>query len=184
MMIQWLVELPWWMTMRVLGIGAFIMIAVGLSIGIFYSVPYLNPRTKKRVYDWHNFLTVGGSALAVAHSIIPIVDNYTPYTWGELLIPFSASHHPILSGLGTIAMYLLLMLILTTDLRNRIKRSVWLTLHLFAYPTLFIVLIHSFFIGTDSDEPYIQLVYIGAIAMLLISVLVRSLIGTNRELNA
>lgn len=175
-MMAQIVQLPLWETMRFLGVVSYIMITIGLCVGIFYGVNYRHPQTKLKVYKVHNFFTIGGSAIGLLHGVITVIDTYTPYTWSDVLIPFTADFKPVLSGIGTIAMYILLVVILTTDLRHKIKRSVWIGLHLLAYPAFFMTLIHGFFMGTDSSAFYMQVIYITSVFAVVFSVFARGIL--------
>lgn len=171
------VKYPIWQFVRFFGIVSFVMITAGLCVGVFYGVKYRDSKTKLAIYNTHHLLTTGGTALGILHAIITVIDTHTPYPWFALLIPFTAKVHPVLAGIATLAVYMLLIVILTTDLRNKIKRSLWLTLHLLAYPAFVMTLIHGFLRGTDSNEPYMQVIYILSVSAVLLSVMIRSLLS-------
>ncbi|MBB3110710.1 DMSO/TMAO reductase YedYZ heme-binding membrane subunit [Paenibacillus phyllosphaerae] len=175
-MIAAILELPLWQAMRTMGMISFLAITAGVCLGIIYSMPVWSGAVKKKLYKIHSTLTIGGAAIGMLHGMISVIDTYTPFTWSEVLIPFTADYHPVLSGLGTLSGYLLLIVILTTDLRGKLGRKLWMTLHLLAYPAFIMSLVHGFFLGTDSSNPYIQWIYAVALSAVLLTTLVRATI--------
>jgi DMSO/TMAO reductase YedYZ heme-binding membrane subunit len=61
----------------------------------------------------------------------------------------------------------MLFVILTTDLRNKLKRKVWLAVHMLSYPIFAMTSIHGFFMGTDSGLPGIRMMYLAAVLLVL-----------------
>lgn len=166
-MVTFILNLPTWMMIRVIGIASFLSLTAGISLGITYSFPFWGRITKKNLYRMHSYATIAGTSLGLLHGVITIIDTYTPYSWSDLLIPFSAPFSPALSGFGTISGYGLLLVILTTDLRNKLKRRVWLMLHMLSYPIYIMALVHSFFLGTDSSLPAIRFMYLFSMVLIL-----------------
>lgn len=173
-MIAWFLALPWWETIRALGLLSFAAITAGICLGILYSLPLWSGPVKKRLYKTHSTLTIGGAALGLVHGMLTVVDTYVPYSWSELLIPFSASYHPLLSGLGTLSLYAMLIIILSTDLRGKLKRPLWFALHLSAYPAFVMALVHGFFMGTDSSSLAAQWFYSLSACAVVLATLVRA----------
>lgn len=72
------------------------------------------------------------------HAFLLFFDHYQPSTITEVLIPFQSNYEPILSGIGTIAMYLLLIVIVTSDFMKHIGNAIWKQTHYLAFPTWFL----------------------------------------------
>jgi len=106
-----------------------------------------------------------------------IIDHYEPFNLGEILIPFSAEYESLPSALGTIAFYLFLMVIMSSDLWMRtMNRSLWKKLHFLVLPAWVLSLAHGVLIGTDSEKPVILLFYLIS-AGLILSVLIARTAG-------
>lgn len=105
-------------------------------------------------------LISGGMILALLHAAVLLMDTYSPFTWIELLIPFTAHEHPFWYGLGTLSMYGMLALMLSSDMRPKIKRPLWLAIHMLSYPVYLIAMLHGIKAGTDSEHPLIAAMYI------------------------
>ncbi|MBM7566644.1 ferric reductase-like transmembrane domain-containing protein [Paenibacillus sacheonensis] len=166
-MIDLLLQLPTWDMIRVAGIASFCLLTLGMAIGISYNFAFWPRGSKRRLYRFHSFCTVAGTAIGLLHGAFTVIDTYVPYSWFGLLVPFSSDYAPVWSGLGTLSGYGMLLIILTTDLRNKLKRPVWLIFHLLSYPVYLLALLHGFFLGSDSEMFGIRLLYGLSAALLL-----------------
>ncbi|WP_248928121.1 ferric reductase-like transmembrane domain-containing protein [Paenibacillus hamazuiensis] len=170
-MIQWIVHLPLWQIIRSLGIVSYVLLAAGICLGILYSFPVWQGRTKAQLFKLHTFFTVAGTGIGLLHGMVTVIDTYMPFSWSEVLIPFAAKHDPVLTGLGTLAGYGLLVLIFTSDIRHKLKKPLWYAIHLLSYPILAISFIHGYFEGTDTASLGIRWMYVlsmGAVVLLTI----------------
>jgi predicted ferric reductase len=163
-MIELIANLPIWQMIRYLGIASYILLAIGICLGISYSLPMRTGKSKAKLHKWHTFSTIAGTGIGLFHGAIMVIDQYTPFNWSEVLIPFTASHAPFLNGIGTVTGYGMLIVILSSDLRNKIKRKVWIMIHLLSYPIFIMAFIHGYFLGTDTQLPVIRWIYFLSIA--------------------
>ncbi|REE68011.1 ferric reductase like protein [Paenibacillus taihuensis] len=168
---DFIVNLPTWPIIRSLGIASYVMLALGICLGILYSFPQWSRESKADIYKLHSFLTIGGTAVGLMHGVFTVIDTYMPFSWRELLVPFAAQNHPVLNGLGILAAYGMLIVILTTDLRNKLKKKLWFLIHLSSYPIFVMAFIHGYFLGTDTSMPAVRLLYlVTAAAVILLTV--------------
>lgn len=181
-MTAWVLGLPTWEMIRFCGLLSYFMLFVGVSLGILYSMPGWSPKTKGRLYKLHSAATIASMFIGIFHAMLLVVDTYMPFSWSELLLPFTASHAPLLNGLGTVAAYGLIVIILTTDLRNKLSRKVWRAVHIGAYPAFVMALIHGMGGGTDTKEGWIFLLYVCTFTVVTILLIVRAFQGGKRNL--
>lgn len=165
---HWISQLPVWELIRISGIVCFLLLFAGIALGILYSYPGWGKRTKLRLFKLHKVATGSGTLLALAHSILPVISTFMPFDWIEVLVPFAASDHRVLNGIGTIASYLLLLILFTTDIRNKLKRKLWYITHLLSYPMFILVWIHAYFIGADTDMTGIRWMYFMSIIIIVV----------------
>jgi sulfoxide reductase heme-binding subunit YedZ len=166
-MIEFIANLPIWQMIRYLGILSYILLAIGICWGISYSFPMWTGKRKAKLNKLHTYSTISGTGIGLLHGIITVIDQYTPFNWSEVLIPFTAAHSPFLNGIGTLSGYGMLIVILTSDLRNKIKRKVWIMIHLLSYPIFIMAFIHGYFIGSDTSIPGIRWIYFLSIAIVV-----------------
>lgn len=186
-MMDFLLDLPSWTITRVAGLLSYYLLFAGVMLGIVYGMPNVKGKWKKRIYDWHARTQGAGILFAIAHAIILSIDTYSPFTWGQLLIPFSYPEHRIAYGLGSLSLYGLLLILLSTDFKSLLSRKTWLVLHMSAYPVFFLALIHGLISGTDTKNPLIYWSYIGTAAAIVLVTFLRvgteSLSSKNRSSN-
>lgn len=175
-MVQFVMGLPLWQIIRSLGLISYIVLTAGICLGILYSYPIWKGTAKAKVYRWHTYCTVGGTFLGMLHGLITVIDPYVPFAWSGVLIPFTAKAYPVWTGLGTLAGYGMLLLIFTSDIRKKLKKAVWHTIHMFSYPIFFMAFLHGFFEGTDTALPIVQAMYILSVLAVIALTFGRTLI--------
>ncbi|MHA7582101.1 ferric reductase-like transmembrane domain-containing protein [Paenibacillus vandeheii] len=160
-MAQWIVDyLPTWNIIRISGIAAYLLLFTGVFLGIAQGMPIAKGKPKAAMYTWHTRTTWLAFGLGIVHALTLYIDHYSPFTWSELLIPFTASVHPIGSGLGTLAFYGLVIVLLSSDLRNKFGRKWWFMFHMLSYPVFIGLLFHGMVTGTDSGNVIMRLMYV------------------------
>lgn len=150
-----------WYIGRASGILAFILLSIVIINGLLMTTrlvfkvlpPALN-------YEMHRFVSFMALAATLGHIISLTFDTYFKLTWTEALIPFS-TYKDFLSatgqnfqwtlGIGTIALYGIIALIATSELKGKIvKMKLWRILHFMSFPVYILFLLHGIFSGTDS----------------------------------
>jgi sulfoxide reductase heme-binding subunit YedZ len=173
-MIEFIASLPIWQIIRSLGIVSYILLAIGICLGITYSFPAFKGKSKVRLHKMHTFSTIAGTGIGLLHGMITVIDQYTAFNWSEVLIPFTAVHAPFLNGLGTLCGYGMLLIIFTSDIRNKLKKKVWLLIHMLSYPIFIMAFIHGYFLGTDSSLPGIKWIYFLSIILVISLTIMRA----------
>jgi DMSO/TMAO reductase YedYZ heme-binding membrane subunit len=116
--------------------------------------------------DWPRFLTDAVhrrmSMLALAflavHIVTTVLDTYAPIGLLDAVIPFRSAYRPFWLGLGAVAFDLLLALIITSLLRNRIGPDTWRSVHWLAYACWPIALVHGLGTGTDAKQGWMLVI--------------------------
>ena len=83
------------------------------------------------------------SCFVVVHVLTTLLDGYTSIGLKDAVIPFFSSYRPVWLGLGAIAFDLLLILVATSLLRERIGYRLWRYVHWLAYASWPIALVHA-----------------------------------------
>ncbi|WP_269054057.1 ferric reductase-like transmembrane domain-containing protein [Paenibacillus tundrae] len=160
-MAQWIVDyLPTWNIIRISGIAAYLLLFAGVFLGIAQGMPMAKGKPKADMFKWHTRTTWLAFGLGLVHALTLYIDHYSPFTWSELLIPFTASVHPIGSGLGTLSFYGLVIVLLSSDLRNKLGRKWWFMFHMLSYPVFIGLLFHGMVTGSDSGNVLMRLMYV------------------------
>ena len=139
-----------WYATRGAGIVTLVLLTGVVVLGIVSAMRW-------QTAAWPRFLTTGfhrNLALATLiflalHVVTAVVDPFTALGWQAAIIPFSSSYRRFWLGLGVIAIYLLLAIILTSLLRPLFGHRAWRTVHWLAYLMWPIAVTHGIGTGTD-----------------------------------
>jgi methionine sulfoxide reductase heme-binding subunit len=91
------------------------------------------------------------------HVVTAIVETYVDIGWLSLLVPFTSGYDRFWIGLGTLALDLLVVLTVTSLLRDRIGARAWRLVHWSAYALWPLAMAHGLGAST-SDELVVVLV--------------------------
>jgi sulfoxide reductase heme-binding subunit YedZ len=98
------------------------------------------------------------------HVTTAVVDSFVSIGWLGVLVPFTSHYEPVWLGLGALALDLVLALVVTSLVRDRIGRRSWRAVHFSAYAAFPLAAVHG--IGAASD---LQSGVLLAIAVLSVS---------------
>jgi sulfoxide reductase heme-binding subunit YedZ len=129
----------------------------------------------------HRNVSLLASALLVAHAAAPVLDwyvnHYAAVVWYDALLPFVSAYKPLALGLGTLALDLLVVVLLTSIARRRFPRRTWFGLHLLAYVSWALGVVHGFLIGSDARTTWALAVTGTSVLVVAVAVLVRLTVG-------
>ena len=140
----------WYLT-RATGIVALILLTATIVLGVLGTGRVASRRWPRIVTSGlHRNLALTSTALVAVHVITTVLDPYVPISLAAAFIPFASSYRPIWLSLGAIAFDLLLAVLLTSLLRDRLTRRAWHAVHMLVYACWPIALWHGLGTGTDS----------------------------------
>jgi sulfoxide reductase heme-binding subunit YedZ len=117
---------------------------------------------------FHRNASLVAASFLIIHVVTAIIDPYASIKIVDAFIPFVSSYRPLWLGLGAIAFDLILAIIITSLLRNRIGPRTWRALHWFNYVMWPLAVVHS--LGTGSDASQAWFVAIAAACVFLVVV--------------
>jgi len=150
-----------WIAIRAAGLTGYLLLTISLLVGIYSHIP----RKRGSFLTFHQIIGQVALLFIGIHAYLLIFDMYQPFSVSELLIPFTASYEPVLSGLGTISFYLLIIVVLTSDFMKKVGQSAWKKAHYLVFPLWFVSEIHGLFLGTDSASLWALALYGGSVLM-------------------
>jgi sulfoxide reductase heme-binding subunit YedZ len=83
------------------------------------------------------------------HVTTAVVDSFVSIGWLAAIVPFTSHYEPVWMGLGALALDLVVAMVVTSLVRDRIGRRVWRAVHLLAYAAFPLAAIHG--IGAAAD---------------------------------
>lgn len=136
-----------------LGLGAAGAAGANLLLGLLISMRYSPVRNwpHRRVnlfalHQWTAYLTI---LLTLSHPIVLLFVKEPKFRIFDLLLPIQSPLQPWINVAGAAAMYLLLIVLITSLLRTQIGRPIWRSLHYLVFPAAVLMFVHS--ILTDPD---------------------------------
>lgn len=167
---------------RVLGILAFLLLFLGICVGIVLGMPLWRGKksSRDRWISIHFYLNSGCIFLAALHPMLLIADT-EPFTWLQILVPFTAPHEPFLYGLGTLTFYGFLFLTITADIRRLLPAKVWHSIHLLSYLLFLAAMAHGILGGSDAGNPLIFMMYVSTFLIVLVLMIIQ--VGMIRSLS-
>ncbi len=163
-------KLAWHLT-RSAGISAYLLLCASMVWGLFVSGQHVkgwSPGTLS--LTMHTAIAWLALILGFTHALLLLGDTYFSYTISDVLIPFTGPYRPLEVGLGTLALWLTLVVTLSFQIKRRIGHRAWRWIHLTSYGAFAMVTLHSLTAGTDSELIGFR-VLIGIAVMLVVLLL-------------
>ena len=165
-----------WIVLRAAGIGAYLMLFLSVAWGLASTTSLVTKHVAKPTSIlFHQFTASVGLALLTVHLGGVLLDRYMKFHPLDLLIPLRATYRPLAIGVGVVAMYAMVIVLVSSWTKRWMPTSWWRALHLLAVPTFTLTMIHGLFAGTDSARPWMFAIYAGTGLLTLFLVLVRAL---------
>jgi sulfoxide reductase heme-binding subunit YedZ len=176
-----------WTIGKTAGVASFIMFTAVIIMGLTMTSKIL---LKYRIIpppdimESHSFTaTFIAFLLIIIHFGSFLFDDFIGLTLNEALIPFLFKRNVVSGldynltipvGLGIIAFYIGALLLVSSHLRNKVvPAKLWRVLHYSSFLFYITFLVHSFMSGSDSDQLWLQLIYIGSLVLVIPLILLR-----------
>jgi len=144
-----------WFATRGAGIVSLLLSTAVVCLGLMTAL-----RFERRA--WPRFLTVElhrsialVSVIFVAiHVVTAVLDPFTSLGIFAALIPLASSYRPVDVAFGVISVYLVLAVLLTSLIRDRLSQRTWRAVHWLAYAAWPMAVLHSLTAGSDAFAPW------------------------------
>lgn len=170
-------EAPWqWWAARSTGFVAYVALWLATLAGLMISSRGLDGLvSRKVVLELHQQWTLAAIVATLAHVALVVTDAYVDVSWRGTLIPGTSGYMPGPIALGTIALWGVALLSLSSWLQRRISYTFWRVLHASAFGTFLLAVSHAVIAGTDSASFGAQAVYAATAALLACALVFRVL---------
>ena len=151
----------YWYLSRASGLVAYVLIWLSVALGLLITgkLARLWPGGPA-VADLHQYSGLLGMGFGLFHAAILLGDSYTSFTAAQLLLPFStAGYRPPWVGLGQVAFYLGLLVVLSGYVRRRVGYRVWRLVHFSSFAVYLFATLHGLAAGTDSTQAPVFALY-------------------------
>jgi predicted ferric reductase len=136
-----------------IGLGAAGAAGLNLLLGLLISLRYSPvrqwPHRKINIFAFHQWTAYCTIVLTLAHPLVLLFLDKPRFRVFDILLPVQSPLQPLINVAGAAAMYLLLLVFVTSLIRSRIGRPLWRRTHYLVFPAAVLLFIHS--ILTDPD---------------------------------
>lgn len=153
-----------WYAARAGGIVAYLLLSTSVVLGLMLARKRTPPWPKFAVEDVHRYLTILTGVFLGVHVGAILLDNFVPFSIGQVLVPFTAGYRPFATGLGVVALELLVAVAVTNALRPRVPHRIWRRAHYLTFAVWSSSTVHGLLAGTDRHELWFLLLTIGAVS--------------------
>ena len=141
---------PLWYLSRGTGVLSLVLLSLVIVLGALTRGGRPLPGLPRfAVAGLHRNLSLLSVAFLAVHIATAVIDPYVTLRWFDALVPFVAGYQPIWVGLGALALDLMLAMVVTSLVRQRIGQRLWRVVHLSVYASWPVALVHSFTLGPD-----------------------------------
>ncbi len=142
-----------WYLGRGFGVSAVVLFSAVLVLGIVVrNGQAVTGLPKFAVVALHRTLSLTALGFVALHVTTLLFDPYAQLRLTDVLVPFDAPYRPVWQGLGTLAFDLVVLLVVSSLLRDRIGRRAWRVLHWLAYAFWPLAVAHAIGNGTDGTS--------------------------------
>ncbi len=139
-----------WALGRGMGITGLAFLTLSLAFGIATrSGRRVLALPRFAVAEVHRFIALAATLLVVLHMVLLFLDPYAQLRIIDSVVPFLGAYRPLWQGLGTLAFDILVVVIVTSLLHNRIGTSIFRVVHWVTYALWPVALAHA--LGNGSD---------------------------------
>lgn len=170
-------EAPWqWWAARSTGFMAYVALWLAMLAGLMVSSRGLDGvLNRKVVLELHQQWTVAAMVATLAHVALVVTDAYVDVSWRGAAVPGTSSYLPGPIALGTIAMWGVGLLTLSSWLQRRLSYALWRVVHASAFGIFLLAIVHGVIAGTDSASVGAQVVYATTAALFACAIMFRVL---------
>jgi len=130
-----------------LGLAAVGAIAINLLLGMLLSLRYspvrLWPHRRVNLFALHRWTAYCAVVFTITHPAVLLFLHTPRFRLIDVLWPIHSYLQPKLNLAGAGALYLILLVVVTSLLRKYMARSLWRNLHYLVFPSAVLLFLHS-----------------------------------------
>jgi hypothetical protein len=139
----------WYLT-RGSGAVSLVLLTASVVLGLATSIGVNTVGLPRFVVQGlHRNISLLVTVFIALHVATSIGDGYVPLRWIDTFVPLHSAYRPVWTGLGAVAVDLLIAIVVTSLLRVRLGLRAWRIVHWTSYACWPIAMVHG--LGTGSD---------------------------------
>src|SRR5690348_11731369 len=170
-----------------LGLAAVFMLTVNICLGLLMAIrysPYQRwPHQHINVFRLHRVTAYATISIVVMHPAVLLLLHSPRFRIYDVLWPVKSPSQPTVNTIGAIALYLVLIVLLTSLARLSIGRKLWKRFHYLNYPAAAAWFVHGLLTDTklkdrptdwlDAEKLFVEFCFGLIVAAFTITVVVR-----------
>jgi sulfoxide reductase heme-binding subunit YedZ len=128
----------------IIGMMALAALALNFLVGICiwskvnYSLPY-----NLSFLQLHKFTGYTAAVTILLHIVLLPLDPASGFSWTDLLLPAWTQHQPLANTFGSVAFYLIGVVVISSYFKENLRLPLWRTLHFLSYFAAVPLILHS-----------------------------------------
>jgi sulfoxide reductase heme-binding subunit YedZ len=144
-----------WYLGRSSGVVSLVLLTLVVALGIATRSGRLLPGLPRfGVSAVHRSASLLAVVFLATHVVTLTLDPQSQLRWIDAVVPFGSHPKPLWIGLGAASLDLMIALVVTSLLRQRIGHRVWRAIHWTAYALWPFAVLHTIGTGTDMHSPW------------------------------
>jgi sulfoxide reductase heme-binding subunit YedZ len=169
---------PFWYATRGSGFTALVLLTASVALGLVTSVRWTSPRWPRFFsQSLHRNISLFALFFLLIHIATSIIDPFAGLSVRDALIPVGANYRPLWLGLGVIGAELFAAVLITSLVRHRLGFALWRAVHLLAYVSWPVAVLHGIGTGTDTKAVWAILLVVACVGVVVAGIVWRLAIG-------
>lgn len=149
----------WYLT-RGFGLIDLVLLTATMVMGLVQVVRYARPGWPRFVVSAiHKNISLLAVVFLAVHVVTAVLDTFAPISVASVFIPFVGKYRPLWLGLGALSLDLLIALVVTSLVRERMGQRAWRLIHWAAYLCWPVAIVHGLGTGTDTKLGWVLAIY-------------------------
>lgn len=129
------------------GLTALTLLTMNILLGMLLSIKYNPvrnwPHRRINTVRLHNWTAYAALVMSLVHPVLLLVSPTAHFRVLDLVFPLGAPKQPYINTLGALAVYVLVVTVVTSYFRVRIGRRTWKVLHFATYALFVLYAVHA-----------------------------------------
>jgi sulfoxide reductase heme-binding subunit YedZ len=144
-----------WFVSRGSGVVSLLLSTAVVCLGFLITIRWSRPEWPRFLTaELHRRLALLSIVFVGLHIVTAILDPFTSLGVIAAVVPLASSYRPVAVALGVISVDLILAVIVTSLLRERLGYRIWRAVHWLAYGAWPLAVAHSLTAGSDAFAPW------------------------------
>jgi methionine sulfoxide reductase heme-binding subunit len=160
-----------WFATRGSGIVSLLLGSAVMVLGLLTSARWQRPGWPRFLTaELHRTVALVTVVFTGIHIVTAILDPFTHLGVAAALIPLASSYRPVAVAWGVLSVDVILAVVITSLIRDRVGHRLWRAVHWLAYAGFPLAVLHSITSGSDATAPWmlvVDVLSIGAVVVAL-----------------